>query len=181
MQGAGLPYLDNWQNFYIIAGTAAATLTGLMFVVITLTAGIESHVATLNAALSAFSTPTIVHFGVVLLIAGIFSAPWQAFTSLSLVLGLVGLVAAVYLILVVARGMRNVPDYQTPMKDWVWYLGLPLCSYILLSVSALLLPANAALALYLASAVVAALLFTGIHNAWDLVTFLAVDRSHPEQ
>jgi hypothetical protein len=24
------------------------------------------------------------------------------------------------------------------------------------------------------------LLFTGIRNAWDLVTFLAVERSHPE-
>ena len=27
--------LDTWQNFYVIVGTAAATLTGLMFVVIT--------------------------------------------------------------------------------------------------------------------------------------------------
>ena len=26
--------LDTWQNFYVIVGTAAATLTGLMFVVI---------------------------------------------------------------------------------------------------------------------------------------------------
>ena len=33
--------LDTWQNFYVIVGTAAATLTGLMFVVITLIAQIQ--------------------------------------------------------------------------------------------------------------------------------------------
>ncbi|MGE5224115.1 MAG: hypothetical protein ACM3PY_16870, partial [Omnitrophica WOR_2 bacterium] len=73
MQGAGLPYLTNWQNFYIIIGSAAATLTGLMFVVVTLMASIETHVSTLNAGISAFNTPTIVHFCAVLLIAGILS------------------------------------------------------------------------------------------------------------
>ncbi|HEU0297477.1 MAG TPA: hypothetical protein VFR47_32340 [Anaerolineales bacterium] len=36
MQGLELPFLSNWQNFYILIGTAAATLTGLMFVVTTI-------------------------------------------------------------------------------------------------------------------------------------------------
>ena len=44
IQGSELPFLSNWQNFYMIMGTAAATLTGLMFVVTTLIAGIETHV-----------------------------------------------------------------------------------------------------------------------------------------
>src|SRR5947207_764543 len=34
MQEAAVSPLPTWQNFYIIIGTAAATLTGLMFVVI---------------------------------------------------------------------------------------------------------------------------------------------------
>jgi hypothetical protein len=38
MQGSELPFLGNWQNFYMIIGTAAATLTGLMFVATTLAA-----------------------------------------------------------------------------------------------------------------------------------------------
>ena len=30
--------IDGWENFYVIVGSSAAALTGLMFVVITLTA-----------------------------------------------------------------------------------------------------------------------------------------------
>jgi hypothetical protein len=179
MQEAGLPFLTNWQNFYIIIGSAAATLTGLMFVVITLIASIERHVSTLNAGISAFNTPTMVHFGAVLLIAGILSAPWQAFSSVSLVLGLSGLGVVLYLLIVIQR-MRHIPGYQTPLKDWLWYSVFPLISYIVLIVAAVALPANPALALYIISAVMVVLLFISIHNAWDLVTYLAVERSHPE-
>ena len=38
MVEAALLPLVTWQNFYVIVGTAAATLTGLLFVVITLIA-----------------------------------------------------------------------------------------------------------------------------------------------
>ncbi len=179
IQGSELPLLSNWQNFYMIIGTAAATLTGLMFVVTTLMAGIETHVSTLSAGTSAFHTPTVVHFCAVLLIAGILSAPWQAFSSVSLLLGLLGLGMVLYLILVMRR-MRQVPHYPTPLKDWLWYLVFPLTAYVVLIVAALALPSNPALALYIISAAMVVLLFLGIHNAWDLVTYLAIERSHSE-
>jgi hypothetical protein len=82
MQEAGLPFLSAWQNFYVLMGTAAATLTGLMFVAITLMAGINRHFATLNAGISAFSTPALVHFGVVFLFSGIHNA-WDLVTFLA--------------------------------------------------------------------------------------------------
>ena len=130
----------------MIIGTAAATLTGLMFVVTTLIAGVERHAEILNAGISAFNTPTVVHFCAVLLIAGILSAPWQAFSSASLLLGLLGLGMVLYLILVMRR-MRHVPQYQTPFRDWLWYMAFPLIAYIVLIMAALALPANPALAL----------------------------------
>jgi len=179
IQGPELPLLSNWQNFYMLIGTAAATLTGLMFVVTTLIAGIETHVSTLNAGISAFNTPTVVHFCTVLLIAGILSAPRQAFSSVGLLLGLLGLGMVLYLIIVMRR-MRQVPHYQTPLKDWLWYMAFPLIAHIVLIVAAIALPANPALALYIISAAMIVLLFLGIHNAWDLVTYLAVERSHSE-
>jgi hypothetical protein len=179
MQEAGLPFLTNWQNFYLIIGSAAATLTGLMFVVITLIAGIEVRVPTVNAGISAYNTPTVVHFCAVLLMAGILSAPWQAFSSVSLLLSLAGLGGVVYLIIVIQR-MRHVPDYQTPLKDWLWYFAFPLLAYMVLIFAAVALTANPALALYIISAVMFVLLFIGLRNAWDLVTFFAVDLAHPE-
>ena len=119
----GVAYLPTWQNFYVIIGTAAATLTGLRFVATTLVAGIESHASTLNAGMSAFTTPTIVHFCVVLLMAGILSMPWQAFSSICILLGLVGLGMVLYMIIVMRR-MQHVSQYQTPLKDWrgIWHL-----------------------------------------------------------
>ncbi len=179
MPETGLPLLTNWQNFYMIAGTAAATLTGLMFIVITLMAGFERHVTILNAGIAAFNTPTVVHFCTVLLMAAILSAPWQAFWSVGLVLGLLGLGEGFYLLAVIRR-MRRVPGYQTPLKDWLWYVAVPLGAHILLIGAAVTLPAYPALVLYLIAVVMLALMFTGIRNAWDLVTFLAVERSRPE-
>jgi hypothetical protein len=61
----------------MIIGTAAATLTGLMFISASLLVGIERHISTLYAAIEAFNSPTFVHFCTVLLLAVTLSAPWQ--------------------------------------------------------------------------------------------------------
>jgi len=180
LQGSGLPLLSDWQNFYMIMGTAAATLTGLMFVVTTLIAGIDAHLSTLNAAVSAFNIPTVVHFGTVLLLAGILSAPWQMFSSLSLLLGLLGLGMVFYSIIVLWR-MWRVPHYQSTLEDWSWYMAFPLIANILLIVAAFVLPKNPSSALYLVGSAMMLLLLVGIRNAWDMVTFLAVERAHSEK
>ena len=76
MQGYELPLLSSWQNFFMIMGTAAATLTGLMFVATTLFAGLNTHVETASAGISAFNTPTVVPFCAVPFLAGMFRAPY---------------------------------------------------------------------------------------------------------
>jgi hypothetical protein len=179
MQGTDLLFLSHWQNFYMLMGTAAATLTGLMFVVTTLIASIEARLSILNASVSAYNSPTVVHFGAVLLLAGILSAPWQSLPSLSLLIGLVGLGMVAYS-LIVLRRMRRVPHYQTTLEDWTWYLALPLFSNILLMAAGFVLAKNQSLALYIVGAAMIILLLAGIRNAWDMVTFLAVERAHSE-
>jgi amino acid transporter len=179
MQGSELPFLSSWQNFYMIMGTAAATLTGLMFVVTTLIASIDAHVSILNPAVSAFNTPTVVQFAAVLLLAGILSAPWQMLSNLSLLLGLVGLGMVFYSIIVLRR-MRRMPNYQSTVEDWLWYLVFPLLANVLLIVAALMLSNSPAAALYIVGSAMILLLLVGIRNAWDMVTFLAVERAHAE-
>jgi FlaA1/EpsC-like NDP-sugar epimerase len=178
-QASELKLLSSWQNFYMIMGTAAATLTGLMFVVTTLIAGIDSHVSILNAAVSAFNTPTVVHYCAVLALAGILSAPWQTFSSVSLLLGLLGL-GMVFYLFVVFRRLRRVPHYQSTLEDWTWYMAIPLLAHVLLVVSAFLLTKNPVLSLYMVGSAMIILLLVGIRNAWDMVTFLAVERAHSE-
>jgi hypothetical protein len=68
--------LAGWQNFYVIVGSSAGALIGLQFVVLSLIT--RTPTARGDAEIGgAFATPTIVHFGAVLGLSGILSAPWD--------------------------------------------------------------------------------------------------------
>jgi hypothetical protein len=177
MQEAAVSPLPIWQNFYILIGTAAATLTGLMFVVVSLTARVRDRKS--NEAQGAFASPTVVHFCIVLFVAAILSAPWQALWNAGLLLGITGLGGVIYDIIVVLRARRQT-DYQLVLEDWLWYTAFPLVSYIAFAMAAILLPLNPAPTLFVIAAAALLLLFTSIHNAWDTVTYVAVDLSQPE-
>lgn len=179
IQGSELPLLSNWQNFYMLMGTAAATLTGLMFVATTLFAGLDTHESIANAGISTYNTPTVVHFCAVLLLAGVLSAPWQEFLSVRLMLGLFG-VGMVFYQLIIMRRMRRMPHYQSTLEDWLWYMAFPLLAHVLLIISALMLSNNPAVVLYIVGLAMILLLLVGIRNSWDNVTFLAVKRAHSE-
>jgi hypothetical protein len=174
---AALSPLAPWQNFYVIIGTAAAALTGLMFVVITLIMGTRARRS--SGALGAFGTPNVVHFSAALLIAAILNAPWQALWNAGLLLGLSGLGGVTYVVIVVRRARRQT-DYQPVLEDWLWHTVFPLISYTALVVAAIVLPGNPALALFGIGAVTVLLLFIGIHNAWDTVIYVAVELTEPE-
>jgi hypothetical protein len=169
--------LTAWENFYVIIGSSAATLTGLMFVVITLIAGIQQRRS--SGSIAAFGSPTVVHFCVALLVAAILSAPWQALWNVGLLLGLSGLGGVMYVVIVVRRARRQT-DYQLVLEDWLWYVVFPLVSYTALVVAAIVLPGNPVPALFVTGAVTVLLLFTGIHNAWDIVTYIAIELSPRE-
>ena len=169
--------LPAWQNFYVIIGSAAAALTGLMFVVITLIAGTGRRRS--SASVGAFGTPTVVHFCLALLVAAILSAPWQALWNADLLLGLCGLGGGIYVVIVLRRARRQT-EYQPVLEDWLWYTVLPLVSYTALFVAAIVLPGHAVPALFVIGAVTVLLLFIGIHNAWDSVLYIAIDLSRPE-
>ena len=87
--------LTEWGNFYVIVGSSAGALIGLQFVVITLIADRPNAHADAQAS-DAFSTPSVVHFGVVLLLSAVVSAPWYGIRRVALLWGLVGLGAIVY-------------------------------------------------------------------------------------
>ena len=179
MQEAGVSFLTTWQTFYVIIGSAAATLTGLMFVVISLIVGSRARVSPGSAGIATFSTPTVVHFGAVLLISTILNAPWPAPWNASLLLGLSGLGGVIYVIIVLRRTRRQT-DYQPVLEDWLWHTVFPLVSYTAFVVAAILLPGHPAPALFIIAAGTMLLLFIGIHNAWDNVTYLALEHSQPE-
>lgn len=179
MHEAAIPLLATWESFYSIIGTAAATLTGLMFIVISFVAGLQSRRTNTGEPIAAFSTPNVVHFCTALLIAALLNAPWQVLWNVSIPLGLCGLGGAIYIIVVVRRA-RHQTDYQLVLEDWLWHIIIPLASYAALVVAAILLPIDPAPVLFGVGAVTILFLFTGIHNAWDNLTYIAIQRSRLE-
>jgi hypothetical protein len=166
--------LGRWESFYVIVGSSGAALTGLQFVVVALVVDVRPT-RTLDE-LDAFGTPTIVHFSAVLLIAALLSAPWTSTTIPSVLLGLVGAAGAAY-VLVVARRARRQRGYVPVLEDWVYHVMLPLASYAAVALAALSLGSHAAGALFAIGATTLMLLFVGIHNAWDAVTYVATSNA----
>jgi hypothetical protein len=167
-----------WESFYVIVGSSAAALTGLQFVVITLGAD-ASNVAT-PQTMRAFGTPTIVHFCAVLLNAAILSAPWRRHSSAALAIVAFALVGLIYT-LVVLRQARRQTEYKPVLEDWLAHTALPLIAYAAFLVGGTLLPQDPAPSLFVIAGASLILLFVGIHNAWDAVTYIAfVRRRKPE-
>jgi hypothetical protein len=162
--------LNGWENFYVIVGSAAGALIGLQFVVMTLIAGSRINRGDAQAG-DAFSTPSVVHFGVVLLLSAVLSAPWHGVGTVEVLWGLVGLGGIVYSV-VVARRLQTQTAYRPVFEDWLCHVLLPSAAYALLAGSAFAARSDERTALFLVGAAALLLLFVGIHNAWDTVTHL---------
>jgi hypothetical protein len=164
--------LAAWETFFFLIGSSAAALTGLQFVVIALIA--ESGRRATTREIEAFSTPTIVHFTGVLLVSAILSAPWHGLLPVAIILGVCGLAGVAYIFLVIKRA-RRLSSYRLVGEDWRWHVVFPLISYVLLVVSAILLPSQAHRVLFAIGASALLLLFIGLHNAWDTVTYITIE------
>jgi len=161
--------LAGWENFYVIVGSSAGALIGLQFVVITLIADMPIAPGLAQAA-DAFATPTIVHFGTALLLSAVLNAPWHGIGSAAVLWGLVGLVGVVYTV-IVARRQRAQTAYKPEFEDWLFHGLLPFTTYSMLAVSAFAARSHVRGALFGVGAAALLLLFIGIHNAWDNVTY----------
>jgi len=166
--------LAAWQNYYVIVGSSAGALTGLQFVVIALLA--ESRVPGSMREVRAFGSPTIVHFGASLLIAAIMSAPWGTLHAAGIALAACG-IAGVFYALNVVRHARLQTGYQPEAEDLFFYIVAPLLLYSVWTAAAILLAFRHTSALFAIAAVALFLLFLGIHNAWDSVTYIAIVQS----
>lgn len=169
-----MPPLADWQNFYVIAGSSAGALIGLQFVVLSLIAAARPATRANAAAGRAFSTPTIVYFGTVLLMAGILTAPWASMRTpawLAIAVGVAGIVYAV----TVTRSIHGQGAYRPQIEDWLFHCWLPVAAYVILAVSAAAALKDGPGPLFGLAAAALLLLFIGIHNAWDAVTYHVFD------
>ena len=175
MAEAASPLLAEWSSFYVMTGSSAAALTGLMFVATSFLTGREIGEDSHNG-IAAFSTPTVMHFAAAFLVSAFLIAPWRSPVHAGVVAAVIGLVGVLYILRVMHR-TRRLTIYTADVDDWMWYTILPLVAYGAISASATDLGADPVRGLFILAAGVVLLIFIGIRNAWDVVTYLAVTLS----
>jgi len=170
--------LAGWENFYVIVGSSAGALIGLQFVVMALVANMPRGPNAAQAG-DAFATPTIVHFGAVLLLSAVLNAPWHSIAGAAILASLLGLSGIGYEI-IVARRMRVQTAYQPVFEDWLFHTLLPFAAYAVVAVSAYATRNHVRVALFGVGTAVLLLLFVGIHNAWDAATYHVFVKRHEQ-
>ena len=110
--------LQGWDNFFIMAGTAGATLIGLLFVAITLGADLSTPRGV--DATRAFLTPTLLRFAGVLFGCLAMLPAWPAAWPVGTILGLCRLTGLGYQIHVILkqRKVRRSCSRRTRPAAW---------------------------------------------------------------
>ncbi|HEX4507471.1 MAG TPA: hypothetical protein VH722_17210 [Alphaproteobacteria bacterium] len=160
-----------WQTFYQMTGEAAATLTGLLFIVASLTSGGQNRKHERGVML--FTTPTVFHLASVLAISALALAPDGERSRIVLMIGWAGLSVAYTLFLAVHLARIEDP---THWSDFWWYGAAPVAVYLALAGAGAITWAHIPHAADLLALCLIALLLVTIRNAWDLITWLALRR-----
>ncbi|MFZ0031491.1 MAG: hypothetical protein WAK84_06435 [Candidatus Cybelea sp.] len=169
--------LGAWSSFYVMTGSSAAALTGLMFVVISLVRGWEGPRT--RDGIGTFSTPIVMHFFAAFLISAILCAPWHSLILPATSVALVGVYGLAYVTRIIFR-TRRLSAYTADLEDWIWYTVMPLVAYGVVAAGAIAYPIVSVKALFAVGGGVVTLIFIGIRNAWDIVTYLALKGSDRE-
>jgi hypothetical protein len=163
--------LHDWHDFYLLVGTASATLVGLMFVAASIGSSFfnEQH----RAPMKAFITPTVANFAAVLFTCLLLTIPTHSWRTLGGLLGAGGLAGSIYcgslLVQIVFRHRFNVD-----LSDRLFYALLPALGYLLVLISAVLLIMQSAASANLIAAALLTLLLAGIRNAWDMTVWIVL-------
>lgn len=159
--------MDDWDNFYLLAGGTAGTLIGLIFIVITL--GIEHRHSGDSDRTHRFVTPILVHFTSLLVIALVMVAPTSASTRAA-ALGVIGCAGLAYVMnLALVSRRRDKSDEQ----ELIWDVLLPIASYALIATAAAAWALQASFANAIGAVAVVILLITALRNSWMITLAIA--------
>jgi hypothetical protein len=160
-----------WHDFYLLVGTASATLVGLMFVAASI--GAQVFTEKNRAGLRAFFSPTVVHFSAVLFVCILAAIPSHTPLTLAALLAMVGLAGLIYSARVwIALFVRR--SFDVDVVDRLFYALIPVVGYLLLLLSAGTLPVASGLALDLLAAALVTLVLAAIRNAWDMMIWIVI-------
>jgi len=165
-----------WQTFYVLVGTAAATLVGLMFVAVTFGSSIVRRETSETAR--SFIDPTFTHFVQVLFVACLVVIPTMRPRLLGALLLTVSALRFADLVRV-HRHMRRAQKvhHDIELSDWVTGIVVPIVCYLLLGAAGLGFVRGHAGAFTTLAIATVAILMLGVFGAWELMLWMALTRA----
>ena len=165
----------DWGEFYLLAGSAAAVLIGLIFVVVTLMQ--DKPRSTMMAGSKLYMGPVVLQVSFVLVLSAAALTPGitrEAYAGVAAAVALWG----------AGRGVQSTVGIRTlcwqedpPHWTDAWFYGvIPTILSIALAEVAWGFWSGEEWAVHGAAVVVTAILLTCIRNEWDLITWLAPRR-----
>ena len=156
--------LKEWHDFYVLVGTAGATLLALLFVAVSLGAGYLS--AEHQAGTRIFMSPVAVHFTSVFFLSAVALFPWHRAQYFAAMIGITALIGAVISAYITIRVVRT--DVTNYLEDYLAYGLLPGLAYLALLAAAISIYLEKDFGLYALAGALLILAIVNIRNAWDL-------------
>ncbi|HEX8938402.1 MAG TPA: hypothetical protein VF776_09050 [Sphingomicrobium sp.] len=169
---------EGWSEFYLLAGSAAAVLIGLIFVVISLMQNRSRSSVLAGSRL--YMGPIVLGVSFVLVLSAAALTPGIGrieFAALAGTIALWGLVRGIWSIVGIGRLLNGAEVHWTD----TWFYGVvPSATYLGLGAVALAFWSNWSWANDGAAAATLAILLSAIRNEWDLITWIAPRADAPE-
>jgi len=156
--------LKEWHDFYLLVGTAGATLLALLFVAVSLGTGFLTEER--QEATRTFMSPVVIHFTSVFFLSAVALFPSHGASAL------IGATVSTYITVQVVR-----TDMTNYMEDYFAYGIFPGLGYLALLAAAVLIYLEKDFGLDALAGALLLLAIVNIRNAWDLT--LTMVRRHP--
>ena len=156
--------LERWREFYVLVGTAGATLLALLFVAVSLGVGFLSDKKT--APTRAFYSPVVVHFTSIFFLSAIALVPAHRIAFYAAMIGACAMIGLAVSLFVTVQLLRH--DWTNYKQDHLAYALLPMIAYLALLVAAAMIWSENQMALDVLAGALLTLLIVNVRNAWDL-------------
>jgi hypothetical protein len=156
--------LKQWHDFYLLTGTAGATLLALLFVAVSLGTGVLTDKR--RAATRTFMSPVVVHFASVFFLSAVALIPSHEAKFFATLIGTTALIGAIISIYVTIQVLFT--DMTNYLEDYFAYGLLPGAGYLALLAAAASIYLGKDFGLDALAGALLLLAVVNIRNAWDL-------------
>jgi len=161
--------LKEWHDFYLLVGTAGATLLALLFVAVSLGAGFLTEER--QSATRTFMSPVVVHFTSVFFLSAVALFPWHQATFFAALIGATAFIGAIISTYITVQVVRT--DTTNYLEDYLAYGLLPVLGYLALLAAAASIYQEKEFGLDALAGALLLLAIVNIRNAWDLTLAMA--------